>query len=306
MDDRLRSIAAQAASRHGVFTPTEWAASGMSARQLTYAVSTGSVVRLGPHAFVFPGVPTSFEQRLTAALAEFPNEADEGLAGGLAAGRLLRLDVPRTRDVELSVARVARGRARSLPFLVRSHGPLNPVDRVEVDGFPCLAASRLIIEEAGRWPASTLESAVDSALRLGWTSPTFLRSRLSALRTRGKRGVRALDRALDGTGGHNWLEREFLRLVKASGLRAPETQMTFRRDGVTVARVDSVWKDERLVVEVAGHQTHSSRLDRQRDAQRQTELTALGYRVVTFTYDDVAERPGWVVESLRRLGLSAA
>jgi very-short-patch-repair endonuclease len=61
-----------------------------------------------------------------------------------------------------------------------------------------------------------------------------------------------------------------------------------------------------LVVELAGHGTHATRLQRQRDAQRQTELTLQGKRVITFTYDDVYGRPLWVLESLRGAGLDAA
>jgi len=52
-------------------------------------------------------------------------------------------------------------------------------------------------------------------------------------------------------------------------------------------------------VELAGHGTHSIRLQRQRDAQRHTELTLRGLRVLTFTYEDVRDRPAWVIARLR-------
>ena len=62
-----------------------------------------------------------------------------------------------------------------------------------------------------------------------------------------------------------------------------------------------------LVVELAGHGTHSSRLQRQRDEQRRTELTLRGLRVITFTYEDVRDRPDWVVLQLRTaLSMTAA
>jgi very-short-patch-repair endonuclease len=54
-----------------------------------------------------------------------------------------------------------------------------------------------------------------------------------------------------------------------------------------------------LVVEVAGHGTHASRGQRQVDAQRRTELTLRGLRVLTFTYEDVRDRPAWVIARLR-------
>ncbi|MEP7112529.1 MAG: DUF559 domain-containing protein [Ilumatobacteraceae bacterium] len=38
---------------------------------------------------------------------------------------------------------------------------------------------------------------------------------------------------------------------------------------------------------------------RQRDEQRRTELTLRGFRVLTFTYDDVRDRANWVIARLR-------
>ncbi len=74
--------------------------------------------------------------------------------------------------------------------------------------------------------------------------------------------------------------------------------MTYRSAGRLVARVDALFGDD-LVIEVAGHGTHSTRSQRQRDEQRRTELTLAGRRVITFTYDDVMDRPDWVVAQLR-------
>jgi very-short-patch-repair endonuclease len=74
-----------------------------------------------------------------------------------------------------------------------------------------------------------------------------------------------------------------------------------RRDGRHVARVDFAWPPGPLIVEVNGHRTHSTREQLQRDEQRRTELTLLGFTVVAFTYDDVIGRPDWVVGKLKQL-----
>jgi very-short-patch-repair endonuclease len=60
------------------------------------------------------------------------------------------------------------------------------------------------------------------------------------------------------------------------------------------------------VVEVAGHGTHATRRQRQRDAQRQAELAAIGCIVITFTYEDVMHRPEYVVATLRRVLMRTA
>ena len=89
-----------------------------------------------------------------------------------------------------------------------------------------------------------------------------------------------------------------LALVRRAGLPRPELQKVWRDDKRTVARVDALFGDD-LVVELAGHGTHSSRRQRQTDEQRRTEMTILGLRVITFTYEDVRDRPDWVIARLR-------
>ena len=133
----------------------------------------------------------------------------------------------------------------------------------------------------------------------GWTSEAFLRARLAALRHRGRDGVRLLDRVLDGAGGHSHLERRFLELVRRAGLARPATQTVYRTNGRVVARTDFTFPPpHRVIVEVAGHATHATRRQRQRDAQRHSELQLLGYIVLTFTYEDVVERPAWVARTV--------
>jgi hypothetical protein len=153
---------------------------------------------------------------------------------------------------------------------------------------------------AGRVPAAQLHDAVDSSARLGWSSDAFLRRRLAAARGRGVRGVRAVDLALGDAGGHSHLERRFLVLVRRAGLPRPQTQVTYRAGTRVIARVDVLFDPLPVVVEVAGHGTHATRRQRQRDAQRQAELAAMGYLVLTFTYEDVFDRPEYVLATLRR------
>ena len=107
-----------------------------------------------------------------------------------------------------------------------------------------------------------------------------------------------LDAMVD-SGGESRLERWFLALCRRAGLPRPVLQKTYRADGRVVARVDAEFPGG-LVVEVAGHGTHSSRRQRQLDEQRRTELTLRGKRVITFTYDDVRDRPDWVATQVSK------
>ena len=79
----------------------------------------------------------------------------------------------------------------------------------------------------------------------------------------------------------------------------PRVQVKRRKAGGGIARVDLFWDDARLVVELAGHATHSTRRQRQSDAERAARLGLESWKVVEFTYEDVVERPGYVVEMIR-------
>ena len=72
-----------------------------------------------------------------------------------------------------------------------------------------------------------------------------------------------------------------------------------RAAGGFAARLDASCPG-RLVVELEGHCTHSSRRQRQHDEARRTELTLLGHLVLVFTYNDVRDRPDWTLDKLRR------
>jgi len=167
-----------------------------------------------------------------------------------------------------------------------------------VDGIPVLRAERLILDAPlFAFSASEVENAIDSAIRLRLVSEQRLRTKVVGLHHRGINYGRALLDALVDTGGESRLERMFLRLVRKAGLPRPLLQRIFRDGTRTVARVDACFSGG-LVVELAGHGTHSSRRQLQVDAQRHTELTLRGIRVLTFRYEDVRDRPEWVVARL--------
>ena len=63
--------------------------------------------------------------------------------------------------------------------------------------------------------------------------------------------------------------------------------------------MDLFWDDVRLVAELARHRTHATRRDRQTDAERAARLGLERWRLVEFTYEDVVERPQYVVQTLR-------
>ncbi len=294
MDPRFAALATLAAGQHSAVALGQVQRLGISSSLCGKWVKAGLLERSGPHSLVIAGSEPTWKRSLAAASFDV---GGVGLVAGRSGARLLSLDGFAGDDVELLVERRYRGRASS--GVIRStSSSLSRGDTVRVDGFRVLRAERLIIESPrfGFTQAET-ENAIDSAIRLRLVSEQHLRTKVVAHHTSGLNGSRQLLDALVDTGGESRLERWFLRLVRLAGLPRPMLQKTFRDGTRTIARVDAFFPGG-LVVEVAGHGTHSSRRHRQNDAQRQTELTLRGLRWITFTYTDIRDRPAWVVARL--------
>jgi very-short-patch-repair endonuclease len=65
--------------------------------------------------------------------------------------------------------------------------------------------------------------------------------------------------------------------------------------------VDFLWSDHKLVAETDGRVTHGTTAAFERDRARDADLVAHGFRVVRFTYRQVADTPTAVAQTLDRL-----
>ncbi|MDP9464942.1 MAG: endonuclease domain-containing protein, partial [Actinomycetota bacterium] len=222
-------------------------------------------------------------------VAGFFDLGGRGFVAGRSGARLHGLDGFTSDDVELVVPR--RHRGLRCPGTLRSTArAIGNEDVQTIDGMRVLRAERLILDSPlFEFTREETENAIDSAIRKRLVAEQRLRTRVIERHSAAINGGRILLDALVDSGGESRLERWFLRIVRDAGVARPILQKTFRSDGRTVARVDAFFPGG-LVVELAGHGTHSSRLQRQHDAQRHTELTIRGMRVLTFTYEDVRDR----------------
>jgi very-short-patch-repair endonuclease len=214
-----------------------------------------------------------------------------------AAATLHGLDRSRPHAVEFTVERTRR--LAVLPFVVHTTQRLDPIDHVVVDGFRAMSATRTVFDLAlARAHPHRVEAAIDSAVRLQLSSPEVLARRLASLRGSGRWGCRLVEDMITDSGGHTHLERRFLELVREAGLPTPRMQVVFRLDGRHVARVDFLFDEYAVVVEVSGQKGHASPSERARDAQRRNELQDLGLRVFEYTFDDVTQRSDMVRRTL--------
>lgn len=297
--DRWRHVTDIAHRQHGVVGQAQLVDLGVTPRQRRRMVDTGRLVKTAPRVWRISGAPVTWEHRLHRGLLSL---GPRSWVSDEAAAQLHGLDRTPSDRVEFVVWRP--GRDASLDDTVHSTRRWTASDGVVIDGLRVTSATRTVFDLANRRASDDrLAAAIDSAIRLELSSPEAIRRRLRTIRGRGMTGVRIVERLLEHAGVHSMLERRFLHIVEAARLPTPELQVTFRSPTGDhfIARVDFYFRSWDLVVEVSGKLGHSSPEERSRDAQRRNELQELGVRVLEFTWEDVTQRPAYVIGQLRRL-----
>jgi very-short-patch-repair endonuclease len=112
----------------------------------------------------------------------------------------------------------------------------------------------------------------------------------------GTLGALLSEHRVGSTATRNDFEELFLALCRSRHLPQPEVNVPLL-DYV----VDFIWPSARLIVEVDGRATHTTRRAFQADRDRDGRLAIAGYRVLRFTWWDVTRRPAVVADRLRRM-----
>jgi len=288
-----------AAQQEGLLTSDQLRQADVTKWMQRRLVLDGWLHRISPRVYAVKGSPNTHRQRLRAGLLCL---GERSWVSFEAAAALHGFDRSDRQMVEFTAER--RRRSPMLPFVLHTTTRVDPIDFVVVDGFRATAATRTIFDLAlAGAHRQRIEAAIDSAVRLQLSSPEVLQRRLSSLRGSGRWGCRTVESMIPDSGGHSMLERRFLELVRESGLPRPRTQVVHRLGGRHVARVDFLFDEVGVVVEVSGRRGHSTPSERARDAQRRNELQDLGRLVYEYTWEDITEHRHWVVRTLvQRLG----
>jgi very-short-patch-repair endonuclease len=190
--------------------------------------------------------------------------------------------------------RVRSGRRRP-GIKIHCRPSLLDADITRHNGIPVTNPLRTLLDLANILGRAQLERAVNEADRLDLIDPESLRA---AIEDRaGEQGVRPLRALLDR---HTYrlteseLERRFLRIARAAGLPAPETQAT-----VNGIRVDFFWPELGLIVETDGLRYHRTPATQSRDARRDQAHTAAGLTALRFSHAQVRYERPYVEETLR-------
>ncbi|HEX6658711.1 MAG TPA: DUF559 domain-containing protein [Ilumatobacter sp.] len=304
LDDLIDRITALAKQQHGLVRLDQLPKS--EHRRIRHLDHRGIVERVATGVYRMSGTPVTWMQSLQAGVWVLGKGA---VVSHASAARLYGFD--RFGDnpaLEFTVDRGHRERGvASLAVIVHSTTIRLNGDRRHVGGLPVTSPARTILDlSSAGFPSQLLEAAIDSALRLRLTTIGHLLDRVEQVKGPARRGVARLDDLLVTSGGHSVLERRFLKLVLRSGLSMPVPQVVHRADGRHVARVDFLFQEQDLVVEVSGGRGHSTASDRAKDARRRNDLQQMGRTVLEFTYEDVTMRDAHVVRTLKQAGVSAS
>jgi very-short-patch-repair endonuclease len=195
---------------------------------------------------------------------------------------------------------VTSGSAHRLQGQVRVHrATLRADERTTHRGIPTTTVPRTLLDLSAVVPLDDLRSALRQAEQLRLTDPLSLSDLVERYpRKRGVGAVRAiLEEARRGlTVIRSELEERFQAFLINAGLPLPRTNQ--RVEGY---EVDCVWPEQRLIVELDGHATHSPTHAFERDRARDRRLQAAGWLVIRITWRQLHEEPQLVEADLRRL-----
>ena len=186
-------------------------------------------------------------------------------------------------------------------------GTLAAADVTLEAGIPVTTVARTLVDLGDVANRRVVETAVEQAEVLRLFDMNAIEE---AIRRAGpRRGTSLLCSVLEEQDGptltESELEEAFLAIVRRVALPDPEVNTWMTLPDGTPAKVDFLWREQRLAVETDGHLFHSTRQSRERDARRDQLLRLAGYEPVRFTGRQVAEDGDWVAQTVLALACRA-
>lgn len=198
--------------------------------------------------------------------------------------------------------------ARRLPGWAHVHhmSEIPPGGR-KVRGIPVLPPWITMLQVCGIVPRATAGSVFDDGLFRGMFSLPQMAWVLATHGGSGHRGSGVLHDLIEerSTGTRyvppeSELEALLYKLVESAVDIPPAERQHWEWDGTQWRRFDLAWPAVRLLIEVDGWDTHGSREAFQADRRRDAMMVAMGWRVLRFTWDDIVNRPDYVLTTIRR------
>jgi hypothetical protein len=305
VDPRYQRLADHASAHHGLFRTAELGGLGVTPKQVASLVSSGWCEPVMRGVYRVRAAPRTAEQRLLASVWFHPGVV---VASHGAAARLQGLPGFDGAAPEITIKRGRSRRGQGVPL--HSSLLLPPEHRTVIRAIPCTVVERTLFDLAAVLRERRVATLVDWAVSRKLCTLEDLSGAFFVLAARGRSGTAAMRSILDERGEDDIppaseLERRARRLFAEGGIPTPEFEVDLG-DAGWIGRVDCVWRDARLVVELDGRRFHGGATARDADRDRDNRLMAAGWRVLRFTWEDITKRPHWVLDTLRRaLGLAS-
>jgi very-short-patch-repair endonuclease len=297
MDQRAAMELAR--SQLGLITFEQARASGWTRHQILHRLKEGVLEPLHEGVYRFTAVPITWEQQLFAACLAMPSTvAVSHLSGAVLHGLWTEDDPP----VEITVGRALSPELGGV--VVHRIADLTPRWITTIGGVPVTTPARLLVDVGAVLPMHLAAVVFDRALRRDIASLAEVRSVIRVVARRGRTGVgiaRALVAERSVTNGSTELERQMTAIVRRFLLPVPVTEHTVLDEhGQFIARVDFAYPELKYAIEVDGYEPHSGRRAFEHDRVRQNDLVDDGWTIHRFTWRDVNQHPGRIVDRIRR------
>jgi very-short-patch-repair endonuclease len=188
---------------------------------------------------------------------------------------------------------------RQRPGIRVRRANLPPDERTTHRGIPTTTVPRTLLDLSAAVQRHELRGALREAERRRLTDPLSLHDLVARYPRRpGLKAIRAL-LAETGLGAkiiRSELEERFQDFLVRAGLPLPQTNVV-----IEGYEVDCVWPEQRLIVELDGHASHSPTHAFELDRARDRRLEAAGWRVIRITWRQLEQEPDLVEADLRRL-----
>ncbi len=289
------AIGHAAAARDGVLTRCQLQAIGVSTSAIDRRVERGLLHQRHRGVFAVGRLDLTMRGRWRAALLACGRTA--ALARGTSASQrdLLRAG-PR---IEVVVAASGVRAANGSGIRLHRTREWRDGDIVIAGGLPCTSLARTLCDLASTSADGDFRRVWNAADSRGLLDPGQLRAEL-ARRRPGVARLRERIEAYDVTPPtESELEELAVELFRTYGLPMPRCQWALgdgRRDG----RVDFVWVEHQVALEVDGRRWHAIQEAHEADRARDLRLRTLGFDPHRYTYGQIRNEAAEVAEVLRR------
>jgi very-short-patch-repair endonuclease len=271
------------AAPHGVVSRDQLVAAGFTRRMVERRVRIGHLKPVGRRGVYLVGPLRSMWHREAALIlsAGCPLVLSHGTAV-----RLWGIAAEKGSD-RIEATTSGKGRRSVGDAVIHRVRHLSPAEITCREGLPVTSIVRTILDVGSRMDVVAAEQMIARAERANLTTRTELTTFLASSAYTVPAPLRwLLTDIAPASFTRSEAEAHFLALVRKAELPKPETNVRIKG-----LEVDALWRSSRLIVEIDGHEYHSSGAAFHNDRRRDAVLIAAGYRVMRITWRHITGHP---------------